>query len=373
MRPTKAVQVRGCGPFSERGTIQRARRRITVLKRFCCYAFAVFLTSQIHAQMPANSPYWIAWNQAQARDTANANGYANMGFAPPLMSIRGKPFTATRVWTDELVLAGQNSEENIRTLSAELTIARDSKGRIHTEMAFRDGLNSSPVKLDVYIYDPVAHTVYRYFTTPDRALPAKPEARLTHLQRMSELTEPIQSTEDQNMAARPEREPENANNNANDKARDSKASAKQPVFSPEPEKAPPDFGGKELQQNGATAGHSKDDVAQASTLREPNSVPNPLTEELGEKEINGIRAIGFRQVIPYGKSGQDFLIQDEWFSPEYAMNVAYSLVRSNPHMKTSYELVAIVDGEPDPSLFQLPAGYVVVEQPRIQMKTPPAK
>jgi hypothetical protein len=114
-------------------------------------------------------------------------------------------------------------------------------------------------------------------------------------------------------------------------------------------------------------------VAQASTLPEENSLAIPLTDDLGEKEINGIRAVGFRQVIRYGKSQQDFLIQDEWFSPEYAMNVAYSLLRSNPHMKTSYELIAIVDGEPDPSLFQLPAGYVVVEQPRIQMKTTPAK
>jgi hypothetical protein len=347
---------------------------MTLLKRFCCYALAVFLTGQIHAQMPANSPYWIAWNQAQARDTANAHGYANIGFAPPLMSIRGKPFTATRVWTEELKLpAGQSSEENIRTLSAELTIARDSKGRIHTEMAFQDGPNSSPVKLDVYIYDPVAHTVYRYFTTPDHALPAKPEAQLTHLQLMSELSQPIQSTEGQKVAARPEREPENADNGANDKAQEPRAPAKPPLFSPGPEKAPPDFGGKEVNQNSETIRQVKDDVAQASTLPEENSLAIPLTDDLGEKEINGIRAVGFRQVIRYGKSQQDFLIQDEWFSPEYAMNVAYSLLRSNPHMKTSYELIAIVDGEPDPSLFQLPAGYVVVEQPRIQMKTTPAK
>src|SRR5579864_2382120 len=258
--------------------IQRAGRRMTVLKRFCCYALAVFLTSQSHAQMPANSPYWIAWNQAQARDTANANGYANMGFAPPLMSIRGKPFTATRVWTDELTPAGQNSEGNIRTLSAELTIARDSKGRIHTEMAFQDGPNSSLVKLDVYIYDPVAHTVYRYFTTPDHALPAKPEAHLTHLQLMSELSQPIQSTGDQKAAARPESEPENTNNSANDKARESRGLANQPVFSSEPQKAPPDFGGKEARQIGETTGQAKEE-AHASTLPAPNSVASPLTEE----------------------------------------------------------------------------------------------
>ncbi|HSK42991.1 MAG TPA: hypothetical protein VLA83_03775 [Candidatus Binatia bacterium] len=324
--------------------------------------------------MPANSAYWIAWNQAQARDTANAHGYANIGFAPPLMSIRGKPFTATRVWTEELKLPGGESPEgNVRTWSAELTIARDSRGRIHTEMAFQGGPNSSPVKLDVYIYDPVAHTVYRYFTTPDHTLPAKPEARLTHLQLMRELIQPIQSTEDQKMAATPERDPEYADN----KAGQSKALWKQPVSSPEPEKAapvaPPDFGGKEVKQNGETAPQVKDGEALASTLPEQNSLAIPLADDLGEKNINGIRAMGFRQVVVYGKSEQEFLIQDEWFSPEYAMNVAYSSLRSNPHMKTSYELIAIVDGEPDPSLFRVPAGYVVVEQPRIQMKASSAK
>ena len=98
---------------------------MTLLKRFCCYAAVVFLAGQIHAQMPANSPYWIAWNQAQAQDTANARGYANIGFAPPLMSIRGKPFTATRVWTEELKLpTGQSSEENVRTFWKIELIAR---------------------------------------------------------------------------------------------------------------------------------------------------------------------------------------------------------------------------------------------------------
>src|SRR5215831_4038430 len=233
-----------------------AGKRMNLLKRFCCCALTVFLTGQIQAQMPANSPYWLAWNRAQARDTANANGYANTGFSPPLMSIRGRPFTATRVWREVLMPAGHESEENGQTLSAELTIARDSKGRIHTEMAFQDRSSSSHIKLDVYIYDPVAHTLYRYFTTPDHALPAKPEAQLTHLQLMSELSGPIQSTEKQETPARPEREPENANDKTNE--------PKQPVSSVEPEKsmpvAPPDFDGKEREQNSETVRPPKDDM-----------------------------------------------------------------------------------------------------------------
>jgi len=338
---------------------------MTLLKRFCGYILAVFLSGQIHAQMPANSPYSIAWNRAQAQDVANADGYANIGFAPPLMSIRGKPFTATRVWRQVLTLHGQKSEENVQTLSAELTIARDSRGRIHTEMAFQEGSSRSPVKLDIYIYDPVAHTLYRYFTTPDYALPAKPEARLTHMQPMSELIQPIQPTENQEVIAPPERAPENPNNGANDQADE----PRQPIPSREPEH---DFGGKEVEQNHETA-RQPDDETQLSALLQQSSAPIPFTDDLGEKEIKGIRALGFRQVMPYGKSRQDYLIQDEWFSPEYAMNVAYSVLRSTPHMKTSYELTTIVDGEPDPSLFRVPAGYVVIEQPRIQKRTAPAK
>ena len=135
----------------------------------------------------------------------------------------------------------------------------------------------------------------------------------------------------------------------------------------------PDGGGKEREQNRETARPPKDDMAPTSTLPQKGPLPIPSTEDLGEKEIKGIRALGFRHVMPYGKSQQDYLIQDEWFSPEYAINVAYSSLRSNPHMKTSYELTSIVDGEPEPALFRVPAGYVVVEQPRIQRQTAPVQ
>jgi hypothetical protein len=283
-----------------------------------------------------------------------------MGFAPDLMSVRKKPFTATRMWREEwTVPGGRGTEERVLSLSAELVIARDSKGRIHTEMAFQDGAKHAPVKLDVYIYDPLAHTVYRYFTTPDHALPAKSQAHLTHLQLMSELSRPIEESKDEEMNEPSQYVPERPE----DKVQQPKPSEKQPVFSAEREKAPPpDL--EDLKRNSETG----------RQMKEPDPAPAfPLTDDLGEKEIQGIRAWGFRQVMTYGKSKQEFLIQDQWFSPVYAINVAYNVLRSNPHVTTSYELITLVDGEPDPSLFQLPPGYVVVEQPRLQMKDLPAK
>ena len=49
----------------------------------------------------ANGPWNKAYAAAAARGFANASGYADVGFAPALVSTPGKPFTATRTYTDK--------------------------------------------------------------------------------------------------------------------------------------------------------------------------------------------------------------------------------------------------------------------------------
>jgi hypothetical protein len=89
---------------------------------------------------------------------------------------------------------------------------------------------------------------------------------------------------------------------------------------------------------------------------------------LGEEDIGGLRALGFRKVRAYGKDKHEFLIQEEWFSPEYAINLRYIILRSYPDMKTTTETLNVVDGEPDPALFQVPPGYAIVDEDDISSK-----
>jgi hypothetical protein len=84
-------------------------------------------------------------------------------------------------------------------------------------------------------------------------------------------------------------------------------------------------------------------------------------ETLGTRMIEGVNAEGERrtQTIEAGQIGNDrpITIMDEhWFSPELHVEVKY--LHSDPRTgEDSTDLINIVRGEPDPSLFQLPAGY----------------
>jgi hypothetical protein len=94
------------------------------------------------------------------------------------------------------------------------------------------------------------------------------------------------------------------------------------------------------------------------------SIRKPGTEEsLGSQVVNGVMADGTRvtQTIPAGDFGNDrpiTSVTESWYSPELHLTVLYK--RTDPRegdVTTQY--TGIKRGDPDPTLFQLPAGYTL--------------
>ena len=88
------------------------------------------------------------------------------------------------------------------------------------------------------------------------------------------------------------------------------------------------------------------------------------TESLGKQEMEGVAVEGTRttMVIPEGQIGNDRQLQivhERWESPE--LQVTVMAKHSDPLVGDHVErLTSIRRGEPDPSLFQVPAGYQVL-------------
>jgi len=86
-------------------------------------------------------------------------------------------------------------------------------------------------------------------------------------------------------------------------------------------------------------------------------------ESLGSQVVNGVMADGMRTsfTIPAGDFGNDrpiTSVTESWYSPELHLTVMYK--RTDPRegdVTTQY--TGIKRNEPDPTLFQLPAGYTV--------------
>jgi hypothetical protein len=100
---------------------------------------------------------------------------------------------------------------------------------------------------------------------------------------------------------------------------------------------------------------------------------NETTEQLGSRMIDGVEAVGTRvmQVIPAGTIGNEkdlITTRETWFSPE--LKIVVSSVRNDPRFgQIHYTLSNIQLTEPDPSLFQPPAGYTVI-RPRVAAMQP---
>jgi len=89
-----------------------------------------------------------------------------------------------------------------------------------------------------------------------------------------------------------------------------------------------------------------------------------MAEKLGTQLLNGVLATGKRTtlVIPQGTIGNNraiHVVNERWYSEDLQMLV--KTVNSDPRFGTdTYELVNISRTEPDPALFQIPAGYTMV-------------
>lgn len=85
------------------------------------------------------------------------------------------------------------------------------------------------------------------------------------------------------------------------------------------------------------------------------------TEDLGKQVIEGVSVQGTRSTatIPAGAMGNERpieIVSERWYSPELQMNIMTK--RNDPRMgETVYTVTNLNRADPDPSLFQVPAGY----------------
>jgi hypothetical protein len=111
----------------------------------------------------------------------------------------------------------------------------------------------------------------------------------------------------------------------------------------------------------------------AGLFEKPSGKDASVIESLGRKLIEGLECVGKRTTltIPAGAIGNTLpmkIVSDEWFSPE--LQVLVLTVHQDPRRgETTYRLINIKRSEPDKSLFEVPAGYTVIDNSEIRKKT----
>jgi len=91
----------------------------------------------------------------------------------------------------------------------------------------------------------------------------------------------------------------------------------------------------------------------------------PLVESLGTQFMEGVAVEGTRttMTIPSGQIGNErpiSIVSERWFSPD--LKVLVMSRQSDPRFgETTYRLTSISLDEPSPDLFEIPAGFTVVE------------
>jgi hypothetical protein len=101
----------------------------------------------------------------------------------------------------------------------------------------------------------------------------------------------------------------------------------------------------------------------SSQAAQDQSAPNAKTESLGAKSIEGISATGTKTTttIPAGTIGNDkdlVITRESWYSPDLKLMIQST--QTDPRFgETTYSLTNIQRSEPDPTLFQVPAGYTI--------------
>jgi hypothetical protein len=91
------------------------------------------------------------------------------------------------------------------------------------------------------------------------------------------------------------------------------------------------------------------------------------SEPLGSKTIEGIPVTGTKtsSTIPAGTIGNDkdlIINRETWYAPD--LNLVIQTTQTDPRFgETTYTLTNIQRNEPDPRLFQVPAGYKVEKVP----------
>lgn len=223
--------------------------------------------------------------------------------------VKDAPYTATAVTESTQTLADGNRIVNKNSAF----VARDSQGRTRREQAFDrlGALNMQGGKM-VFISDPTAHT--DYVLNPDEQ-----QARVLKRDNMK-------------------------------------------VFILDgPEK------GNQKVSRTIEMRHAREEGAKTSADESSKQVKH---EQLGTQEIEGVSAEGTRETvtIPAGQIGNDRpieIISENWYSAD--LHTVVLRKHSDPRFgETTFRLTDIKHGEPDPSLFQVPAGFKTTTAPDLQ-------
>jgi hypothetical protein len=120
---------------------------------------------------------------------------------------------------------------------------------------------------------------------------------------------------------------------------------------------------RHLQRSGMRDKHGDDS---------PKNAGDVTTTSLGTQTVNGVLAQGTRytRTIPAGQIGNEkpiVITTERWYSPDlqlYVMTKTSDPVRGD----SVRQLTNIQMGEPDPTLFQVPAGYAVQKGPVVRIR-----
>jgi hypothetical protein len=91
--------------------------------------------------------------------------------------------------------------------------------------------------------------------------------------------------------------------------------------------------------------------------------PGFVSENLGSQILSGVDVVGTRETQTLNPAGSDHpitIVKEFWYSKQLSLNV--STTRNDPRSgKEVFTVTDIRQGEPDASLFALPAGFRVVD------------
>ena len=99
-------------------------------------------------------------------------------------------------------------------------------------------------------------------------------------------------------------------------------------------------------------------------------------EDLGKSNISGVEVVGTRETrtISAGAIGNDrpiSITKEFWYSPQLGLNM--SVKRNDPrHGTQTFTVTEVSLAEPDPKVFQVPAGYQIVDMRPNAPKAPMA-
>ncbi len=263
--------------------------------------------------------------------TAGQVPVASGAFGKVSSPVLGAPYSATT--TNEHVQTLADGNRIVQTTTG--STARDSQGRTRqdTVLPAIGNLSADNAPHLIFIHDPVAHTSYTLNLTEKTA------------QKMPEL--PLLSAGTGGVAV------------AGGSAAGGTFTMRVADGNGAPPLPPPDAMPTTIAAQGPNV------FFERHLITERQSQAN--TEDLGSQTMEGVLVKGTRttHTIPAGQIGNEqpiTIVTEVWTSPDLK-TVVYSK-RSDPRMgEQTFRLTNIVRGDPNPSLFTVPADFKIVDAP----------